>query len=111
MTIALQRYAGGQVSADMRVDVGQAETVIGSGGIGVALLSYRRQLNGLVFIAFPGRCQRVLRLFPAEAWLARATLLPGIDRLHGVLPKLTAALYQLLTARYIPKPRKQWKSK
>lgn len=56
---------------DILVQLGQVGTlVIGSVGIGVALLNQRRQLNAQMFIEFSGRFQDILRLFPTEAWLA-----------------------------------------
>ena len=56
---------------DLLVQLGQVGTlVIGSVGIGVALLNQRRQLNAQMFIEFSGRFQNILRLFPTEAWLA-----------------------------------------
>ncbi len=56
---------------DISVLLGQVGTlVIGSLGLGVALLNQRRQLNAQMFIEFSGRFQNILRLFPTQAWLA-----------------------------------------
>ena len=44
--------------------------IVGSVGIGVALVNQRRQLNAQMFIEFSGRFQELLRLFPTDAWLA-----------------------------------------
>src|SRR5271166_3142788 len=50
---------------------GQLGTLlIGSLGIGVALLNQRRQLNAQMFIEYSRRFEDLLRLFPTEAWLA-----------------------------------------
>lgn len=51
--------------------LGQAGTLlIGSLGVGVALLNQRRQLNAQMFLEFSKRFQDLLRLFPSEAWFA-----------------------------------------
>jgi len=56
---------------DILVPLGQLGTLlIGSLGIGVALLNQRRQLNAQMFIEFSKRFEDLLRLFPTEAWLA-----------------------------------------
>jgi hypothetical protein len=53
------------------MSLGQLWTLlIGSLGIGVALLNQRRQLNAQMFIEFSRRFEDLLRLFPTEAWLA-----------------------------------------
>jgi hypothetical protein len=53
------------------VQLGQLGTLlIGSLGIGVALVSQRRQLNAQMFIECSRRFEDLLRLFPTEAWLA-----------------------------------------
>ena len=44
--------------------------IVGSVGIGVALVNQRRQLNAQMFIEFSGRFQELLRSFPTNAWLA-----------------------------------------
>jgi hypothetical protein len=59
------------MASDILVQLGQVGTLlIGSIGIGVALVNQRRQLNAQMFIEFSGRFQEILRLFPTEAWLA-----------------------------------------
>lgn len=58
------------------VQLGQIGTLlIGSLGIGVALLNQRRQLDAQMFIEFSRRFDDLLRLFPTEAWLANRS--PG----------------------------------
>jgi len=67
---------GRQELADMTTSnitliLGQMGTLlIGSLGLGVALLTQRRQLNAQMFIEFSKRFEDLLRLFPTEAWLA-----------------------------------------
>ena len=44
--------------------------IVGSIGIGVALINQKRQLNAQMFIEFSKRFEELLKLFPTEAWLA-----------------------------------------
>jgi hypothetical protein len=55
----------------MAISLTEAGTLlIGSVGIGVALLNQRRQLNAQMFIEFSRRFVDLLHLFPTEAWMA-----------------------------------------
>ena len=59
------------MTTNTAVQFGQLGTLlIGSLGIGVALLNQRRQLNAQMFIEFSKRFEDLLRMFPTEAWLA-----------------------------------------
>ena len=59
------------MTPEIGMQLGQIGTLlIGSLGIGVALLNQRRQLNAQMFIEFSRRFEDLLRLFPTEAWLA-----------------------------------------
>src|SRR5580704_5393740 len=64
----------GNVIIDLLEKLGNVGTIaVGSLGIYVALRNQHRQLNAQMFIAFSGRFQELLRLFPTEAWLANRT--------------------------------------
>jgi hypothetical protein len=59
------------IASNVTLLLGQVGTLlIGSLGLGVALLTQRRQLNAQMFIEFSKRFEDLLRLFPTEAWLA-----------------------------------------
>jgi hypothetical protein len=84
--------------------------IVGSAGIGVALVNQRRQLNAQMFIEFSGRFQVLLRLFPTDAWLAN---LNPSQRLPPASQEVTdctlyciqfiADVYQLHKGGYISK--------
>jgi len=96
---------------DILMPLGQMGTLlIGSLGIGVALLNQRRQLNAQMFIEFSRRFEDLLRLFPTEAWLANrnpAQPLPPASQeitdctLYCV--QFIADVYYLRRGGYIPK--------
>ena len=62
---------GMKLSSDILVQLGQVGTLIlGSLGVWVAMFNQRRQLNAQMFVEMSRRFQDLLRMFPAEAWLA-----------------------------------------
>jgi hypothetical protein len=84
--------------------------VVGSVGVGVALVNQRRQLHVQMFIEFSGRFQELLRLFPTEAWLANLNptlpLPPSTQELTDCTLyciQIVSDVYQLHKARYISK--------
>jgi hypothetical protein len=96
------------MAADSILQIGTL--VVGSVGIGVALINQRRQLNAQIFIEFSRRFEDLLRLFPTEARLANRT---HSQRLPPSSPELTdctlyciqfiADVYHLHKAGYISK--------
>lgn len=59
------------MTPDLLMQISQLGTLlIGSLGVGVALVTQRRQLNAQLFIEFSRRFQDILRMFPTDAWLA-----------------------------------------
>ena len=85
--------------------------IVGSIGIGVALINQKRQLNAQMFIEFSKRFEELLRLFPTEAWLANRRPnqeLPPCSReitectLYCI--QFVADVYHLHKAGYISKP-------
>jgi hypothetical protein len=93
------------------VSLGQLSTLlIGSLGIGVALLNQRRQLNAQMFIEFSRRFEDLLRLFPTEAWLANRNPTQPLPPSSQELTDCTlyciqfiADVYYLRKTGYIPK--------
>jgi hypothetical protein len=93
------------------VSLGQFGTLlIGSLGIGVALLNQRRQLSAQMFIEFSRRFEDLLRLFPTEAWLANRNptqpLPPSSQELTDCTlycVQFIADVYYLRKTGYIPK--------
>jgi hypothetical protein len=99
------------MALDFLTPLGQYGTLlIGSLGIGVALLNQRRQLNAQMFIEFSKRFEDLLRLFPTEAWLANRNLKQALPPPSQELTDCTlycvqfiADLYHLRKGGYIPK--------
>ncbi len=97
--------------ADILAQFGQLGTLlVGSVGIGVALINQRRQLNAQMFIEFSRRFQELLRLFPTEAWLANRNhtqpLPPPSQELTDCTLytiQLVADVYQLHKGGYVSK--------
>src|ERR1700680_51573 len=95
--------------ADILAQIGQVGTlIVGSVGIGVALLNQRRQLNAQMFVEFSGRFQELLRMFPTEAWLANRNPNPRLPPSSQELTDCTlyciqfiADVYHLRTGGYI----------
>jgi hypothetical protein len=86
--------------------------LIGSLGIGVALITQRRQLSAQMSIEFSRRFQDLLRMFPTDAWLANrnpAIPLPPPSQqitdctLYCI--QFIADVYYLRNSGYIPKKR------
>ena len=89
--------------------------MIGSVGIGVALLNQRRQLNAQMFIEFSKRFEDLLRLFPTEAWLANRNpaqaLPPASKEVTDTLARWHAAtLYSKPTDWVFPSPM-EWRGR
>jgi hypothetical protein len=79
------------MTTDTFLQVAQLGTIlIGSLGIAVAMRSHRRQLNAQMFIEFSSRFQHVVRLLPAEAWIA-----DGHRPIPPPSPELTTHCLQL----------------
>jgi hypothetical protein len=99
------------MTPNLWMQAGQFGTLlIGSLGIGVALINQRRQLNAQMFIEFSKRFEDLLRLFPTEAWLANrnpaAPLPPTSQELTDCTLyciQFVADVYYLHKRGYIPK--------
>jgi hypothetical protein len=100
---------------DIAMHLGEAGTLlIGSVGIGVALLNQRRQQDAQMFIEFSKRFEDLLRLFPTEAWLANrkpgAALPPSSQELTDCTLyciQCIADVYYLHRSRFIS--RRLWR--
>ena len=99
------------MTPDFVMQLSQLGTLlIGSLGVGVALITQRRQLNAQMFIEFSRRFEDLLRLFPTDAWLANRNpaipLPPPSQQLTDCTLyciQFIADVYYLRNSGYIPK--------